>query len=94
MSTRIVLIDYVNYVSTRKGDICTGCKRHDRSLGSCQHFGELALRPERKSTYQRHPNCIRAEERTGHSSISQLMMRGDFDPETNAAFDQPGDDDE
>ena len=94
MSTRIVMVDYVNYCSTSSGDICTNCRRHERKSGTCQHFGQLALKPGTKSTYQRHPNCIRAEERTSHGSISRVMMFGDFDPESNAAFDKPGDDDD
>ncbi len=88
MSHRIVIIDYVNYVSTPKGDICTGCKRHDRKTGVCQHFGELKLKYGSKCTYMRHPNCIRAEERTGHASNSQIMLRSDFDPEDSAVHDK------
>jgi len=88
MSVRLVIIDYVNYVSTPKGDICTGCVRHDRKLGACQHFGQLAPRPNRKSTYQRHPNCIRAEERTEHASHSLLMLKSDFLTEDSAVHDQ------
>ena len=82
MSTRIVLIDYVGpQYDSVKGDCCTGCRRHDRKAGACQHFGKLALRPGTTSTYQRHPSCIRAEQRTEHGSISQIMMKGDFGDE-------------
>lgn len=82
MSTRIVLIDYVApQHDSAKGDCCTGCPRHDRKKGTCEHFGPLAARLLRKQTWHRHPHCIRAEERTGHSSISQLMLKGDFDGE-------------
>ncbi len=88
MSTRIVLVDYVMYCSTRSGDICTGCPRHERKLGACQHFGQLALKPRAKSTYMRHPNCIRAEERTKHASHSQIMLRNDFIPEDSAIHDK------
>ena len=83
MTTRIMLIDYVMPIYNAKGDECGRCPRLSRGpgavLGFCQHFGALALRPKTKRIYLRHAKCIRAEERTGHSSISQLMMKGDFD---------------
>lgn len=88
MSTRIVLVDYVVPMQTKDGDICTGCPRLDRPNGECRHFGTLVLKPRTNSTYRRHANCIRAEERTKHSSISQIMYRNDFIPEDHANFDK------
>ncbi len=79
MSSRIVIVDYVVPLRHEDGDQCTGCPRHDRKLGSCRHFGALGLKPGTKATYYRHLNCIRAEERTRHASISELMTKGDFD---------------
>lgn len=76
MTTRIVLIDYVLPIYNAKGDECGHCPRKQGER--CQHFGALALRPKTKRIYLRHANCIRAEERTGHASISALMMKGDF----------------
>jgi hypothetical protein len=77
VSTRLVIIDYVVPTYDAKGgDICTSCPR--RKVDTCQHFGKLALKPKTKRTYLRHPKCIRAEERTRHSSISSLMQKSDF----------------
>jgi len=83
MTTRIVMIDYVLPTYNVKGDECGRCSRLSRGpgavLGFCQHFGLLALRPKTKRIYLRHANCIRAEERTRHASISELMTKGDFE---------------
>lgn len=94
MSTRIVMVDYVNFVGHEDGDQCTGCKRHDRKAGTCKHFGDLALKPKTKATYLRHANCIRAEERTRHASHSTIMMHNDFVPEQHASFYKDTHDDE
>lgn len=91
MSTRIVMVDYINFAGHEDGDQCTGCKRHDRKQCTCKHFGKLARKPDTKATYMRHPNCIRAEERTRHASHSQIMMRDDFAPEHSAIFDKDND---
>lgn len=88
MSTRIVLVDYVIPVHTDQGDICTGCPRLDRVSGECGHFGSLARKQGTKSTYLRHANCIRAEERTRHASNSQLMLMSDFLYEDSAVHDK------
>jgi len=77
MTTRIVMIDHVIPVYNDKGDECSSScprKQGDR----CQHFGSLALRPKTKTIRLRHANCIRAEERTRHASISNIMNEGDF----------------
>jgi hypothetical protein len=81
MTTRIVMIDYVIPTYNTKGDECGRCPRlmPKAQLVSCRHFGPLALRPGTKRIYLRHANCIRAEERAGHASISALMQKGDFD---------------
>lgn len=92
MSTRIVIIDYVVPARHEDGDMCTGCPRLARKAGSCQHFGQLKLKPKTKSTWLRHPNCIRAEERTQHASHSRVMLASDFLPEDSAVHDKKGDD--
>jgi len=79
MTTRIVLIDYIIPTYNEKGDECGKCPRLTGK--SCFHFGDLALRPNTKRVYLRHPKCIRAEERTTHAAGSALMMRGDFEGE-------------
>jgi hypothetical protein len=81
MSTRIVMIDYVQPTYNDKGDECGSCPRlmPKAQLVSCRHFGPLALRPGTKRIYLRHANCIRAEARTGHASYSEIMTKGDFD---------------
>lgn len=88
MSTRIVIIDYICPARSESGDMCTGCPRHVRKEGACTHFGKLSLKEGTKSTYLRHLNCIRAEERTQHASHSRVMMKSDFLPEDNARFDK------
>lgn len=88
MSTRIVMVDYVVPARSESGDMCTGCPRHVRKEGACKHFGALELKPGTKSTYLRHLNCIRAEERTTHASHSRVMLKNDFIPEDNAKFDK------
>ncbi len=88
MSNRIVMVDYVVPLRHADGDQCTGCPRLNRLIGYCHHFGALGLKNGTKSTYYRHPNCIRAEERTNHASTSALMFRSDFLPEEHAKFDK------
>ncbi len=88
MSTRIVMVDYVVPLRHADGDQCTGCPRHDRKAGACRHFGMLDLKPKTRATFLRHPNCIRAEERTGHASTSAIMHRSDFLPEWHAKLDK------
>lgn len=77
MSTRIVLIDYVQPLYSEDGDRCTGCPRLVGD-GRCQHFGALAKKPRARKTYLRHPRCITAEERTRHAAGSAIMIGGDF----------------
>lgn len=80
MSTRIVIITYVNpgYGGDEKPDTCTGCVMHQRKQGACKIFGALQLAPGTKSTYVRHAHCERAEERSGHAASSSLMLKDDL----------------
>lgn len=80
MSTRIVIVTYVNpgYGGDSKPDTCTGCVMHERKQGACRIFGKLQLAENTKSTYVRHEFCARAEERSTHSSSSALMLKDDL----------------
>lgn len=80
MSTRIVIVTYVNpgYGGDKRPDTCTGCVMHERKNGSCRIFGKLMLLERTKSTYVRHEHCVRAEERSWHGASSNLMLKDDL----------------
>lgn len=72
---RILLVDYIAPADAKE---CGLCDRRVR--GECLHFGVLARSKPPRSVYLRHEKCVRAEERTRHAAISQLLHEGDFSP--------------
>lgn len=82
MSTRIVIVTYVNpgYGGDKKPDTCTGCVMHVRKQGSCRIFGPLQLSEGTKSTYVRHANCERAEDRANQNrhTSNTIMLKDDL----------------